>query len=238
MRTKQTSNRLRNNLLRRTARLTKQIGIALLLSAVCLLLTACARTNIRADDNPTVAWEEFCGYLSDGDYRAAIELTDNRLEVGKDDTDDSVEGLMLTTVAESLRAAVIMEPKINGSSAWQSVRLHHLDLALVMQKAIDGIMRETADEEWRHGSYRDDEAIDNAVKDSLCRQLDGDLSDCMVTDVIKVEFRYSDGRWRPVMSSALYSAITGNAAGASGCAERFFREYDARKTSGTRQATG
>ena len=238
MRTKQTSNRLRNNLLRRTARLTKQIGIALLLSAVCLLLTACARTNIRADDNPTVAWEEFCGCLSDGDYRAAIELTGDRLEVGKDDTDDCVEGLMLTTVAESLRAAVIMEPKINGSSAWQSVRLHHLDLALVMQKAIDGIMRETADEEWRHGSYRDDEAIDNAVKDSLCRQLDGDLSDCMVTDVIKVEFRYSDGRWRPVMSSALYSAITGNAAGASGCAERFFREYDARKTSGTRQATG
>lgn len=238
MRTKQTSNRLRNNLLRRTARLTKQIGIALLLSAVCLLLTACARTNIRADDNPTVAWEEFCGCLSDGDYRAAIELTGNRLEVGKDDTDDSVEGLMLTTVAESLRAAVIMEPKINGSSAWQSVRLHHLDLALVMQKALDGIMRETADEEWRHGSYRDDEAIDNAVKDSLCRQLDGDLSDCMVTDVIKVEFRYRDGRWRPVMSSALYSAITGNAAGASGCAERFFREYDARKTSGTRQATG
>ena len=238
MRTKQTSNRLRNNLLRRTARLTKQIGIALLLSAVCLLLTACARTNIRADDNPTVAWEEFCGCLSDGDYRAAIELTGDRLEVGKDDTDDCVEGLMLTTVAESLRAAVIMEPKINGSSAWQSVRLHHLDLALVMQKAIDGIMRETADEEWRHGAYRDDEAIDNAVKDSLCRQLDGDLSDCMVTDVIKVEFRYSDGRWRPVMSSALYSAITGNAAGASGCAERFFREYDARKTSGTRQATG
>ena len=238
MRTKQTSNRLRNNLLRRTARLTKQIGIALLLSAVCLLLTACARTNIRADDNPTVAWEEFCGYLSDGDYRAAIELTGNRLEVGKDDTDDCVKGLMLTTVAESLRAAVIMEPKINGSSAWQSVRLHHLDLALVMQKALDGIMRETADEEWHHGSYRDDEAIDNAVKDSLCRQLDGDLSDCMVTDVIKVEFRYSDGRWRPVMSSALYSAITGNAAGASGCAERFFREYDARKTSGTRQATG
>ena len=238
MRTKQTSNRLRNNLLRRTARLTKQIGIALLLSAVCLLLTACARTNIRADDTPTVAWKEFCGYLSDGDYRAAIELTGNRLEVGKDDTDDSVEGLMLTTVAESLRAAVIMEPKINGSSAWQSVRLHHLDLALVMQKALDGIMRETADEEWHHGSYRGDEAIDNAVKDSLCRQLDGDLSDCMVTDVIKVEFRYSDGRWRPVMSSALYSAITGNAAGASGCAERFFREYDARKTSGTRQATG
>ena len=68
-----------------------------------------------------------------------------------------------------------------------------------------------------------------AVPYETCDQLNGDLSDCLVTDVIKVEFRYKDGKWRPVMSKALYSAITGNAAEASGSVDRFFKVYEAQK---------
>lgn len=203
----------------------------LILSTICifLLITACSKMFVHEDNNPTVAWEQFCEYLSQGDYRAAIEMTGNSIEVTSDDFDDSVEGLMLTTITESIDTDVIMEPRINGTGAWQSVKITHIDMDLLMQKVLSGVMKETRDYEWNHGSYKNDKKISEAVRTSLSNQLNGDLSDCLVTDVIKVEFRYKDGKWRPVMSKALYSAITGNAAEASGSVDRFFKVYEAQK---------
>lgn len=203
----------------------------LILSTICifLLITACSKMFVHEDNNPTVAWAEFCDYLSDGDYRSAIELTGNYIEVSSSNLDDSVEGIVLTKLAENIDMRVITEPKINGTGAWQSVKITHLDMSLLMNKVLSGVMKETTDYEWNHGSYKNDKKISEAVKASLSNQLSGDLSDCLVTDVIKVEFRYKDGKWRPVMTNALYNAITGNAADASESVDSFFKEYDSRK---------
>ena len=113
----------------------------LILSTICifLLITACSKMFVHEDNNPTVAWEQFCEYLSQGDYRAAIEMTGNSIEVTSDDFDDSVEGLMLTTITESIDTDVIMEPRINGTGAWQSVKITHIDMDLLMQKVLSGV---------------------------------------------------------------------------------------------------
>lgn len=182
---------------------------------------------VHEDNNPTIVWEQFCEYLAEGDYRSAIELTGNRLEETSDDFDDSIEGLMITKISESFDANVIMEPKINGTGAWQSVKITHIDMNLLMQKLLAGIMKETTDYEWNHGSYKNNKKISEAVRTSLSNQLNDDLSDCLVTDVIKVEFRYKDGKWILVMSKALYNAITGNATESSESVDRFFEEYSA-----------
>ena len=205
----------------------------LILSTICifLLITACSKMFVYEDNNPTVAWEEFCGYISDGDYRGAIELTGNYIEDSSDTLDDGVEGLMLTKLAENIDMRVITEPKVNGTGAWQSVRITHIDMSLLMQKVLNGVMRETTDYEWNHGSYKTDKKIAEAVKASLSNQLSGDLSDCLVTDVVKVEFRYKDGKWKPVMNKALYNAITGNASEAAASVDSFFADYGIRKSS-------
>ena len=215
-----------------------QIAILIFATVCCFaLITSCSQIFVSDDNNPTVAWEEFCGYISDGDYRAAIEMTGNSIEVSGSDLDDSVEGLMLTKLAESIDTHVVVEPRINGIGAWQSVSITHLDVSLLMKKALDGVMKETEDYEWNHGSYKSDAKIDEAVKTALNHQLSGDLADCMVTDIIKVEFRYKDGRWIPVMTKALYNAITGNAADASGSVDEFFEEYKAQKSAEKKDST-
>ena len=214
--------------------------VLLILSTICifLLITACSKMFVHEDNNPTVAWAEFCEYLSEGDYRAAIEQTGNYIEVSSSNLDDSVEGLMLTKLAENIDMHVIMEPKINGTGAWQSVKITHLDMSLLMNKVLSGVMKETADYEWNHGSYKNDKKISDAVKASLSNQVSGDLSDCLVTEVLKVEFRYKDGKWMPVMSNALYYAITGNAAEASETVDSFFEEYKANKAYNTQKSAG
>lgn len=203
----------------------------LILSTICifLLITACSKMFVHEDNNPDMVWAEFCRYISDGDYRSAIELTGNCIDVSSSNLDDSVEGLMLDTLAANIDMNVISELEINGTGAWQSVEITHLDMNLLMQKVLSGVMKETSDYEWNHGSYKTDKKIAEAVKSSLSNQLSGDLSDCLVTDVVKVEFRYRDGKWKPVMSKELYCAITGNAAEASGCVDSFFKEYDSSK---------
>ena len=195
-----------------------------------LLLTACSRMYVSEDNNPDVAWKEFCGYISDGDLRAAVEMTGNTIDVSRSDIDGSVEGLMLNRLHEYFRAEAVAEPMVNGVRAWQSVKIERLDVALVMKKALAGVMSETWDYEWKHGSYKSDGDIAAAVKDSMRNQLLGDLNDCTVSDVIKVEFRYKNGRWAPVMTDSLYRTITGDAAGASDCVAEFFKEYDDHKT--------
>lgn len=204
---------------------TKLILMAVSVLCSFAVITACSRMYVSADNSPAAAWHEFCGYVSDGDFKAAVEMTGNSIDTAPDDLDGSLEGLILTRLSEYFRADVISQPRINGTGAWQSVRIHHLDMSFVMKKALAGVMKETGDYEWNHGSYKTDGEISDAVKESLHNQLSGDLNDCLVTDVIKVEFRYKDGKWRPVMSDALYNALTGNTSGAYEGVEQFFEEY-------------
>ncbi len=206
-----------------------QLGCAAVLILTAAAVTSCS-ARLTDDNNPTVAWQEFCGYISDGDLRSAVEMTGNTLSVSSADLDDEIEGQLQSLILKSVSVRSLSDAEVSGFSAHQKVEITHLDMRLLTQKALAGIMRETKDYEWKNGSYKTDEEIAEAVKNSLISQLKGDFEDCMVTEEITVEFRYKDDKWIPVMSDELYNALTGYASEVSDFVDGFFEKYQSEQS--------
>ena len=210
-------------------KLNGKILKCLLLSVSALLITgilaSCKSMFVTGDNNPSVALREFCGYISDGDYKAAFDFARCSTDVSPSDPADTVEEALFTRTMESVSIRPASEPEVKGVSAWQTVEITHLDLRLAVRKLLSGVMEETGAYEWEHGSYRTDEEILQAVSESLIRQLDGELDDCMITETVRLKYRYRDGRWSPVMTKELYNALTGYASEAEGIADEFYNDY-------------
>ena len=206
-----------------------KLFLAIMLLATLAAVTSCSEMYVSDDNNPALAWKEFCGYLSDSDYKSAFEMTGNTIDVSPSDYDNEIDGVMLKTVAQSIKVHNSYELKVNGISASQSFDISHIDMKLLMEKVLAGIMEETSEYEWKHGSYKTDEEISNAVQESLASQLNGDFHDCVITEKINVKFRYKNGKWIPVMDESLYRAITGNVSDGADIVDRFFKEYQSEK---------
>jgi hypothetical protein len=211
----------------------KYFILAALTVCAAALLASCNLMYVTDENNPSVAFETFSGYISDGDYRAAFELTGNTVDISSSDLGDSSEEIMLSKIIRSVSMKPLSEPEIKGTSAWQPVSITHLDLRLAVKKLLSGVMDETSAYEWNHGSYKTEEEISQAVYASLCSQLDGDLSDCMITDRVRLQFRYKNGKWTPVMTKPLYNALTGYASETAESIDEFFAEYSAKQSQKT-----
>ncbi len=196
-------------------------------SVICaaVLLSSCRTIYVSENNNPSVALREFCGYISDGDYKAAFELTGCKADISPSDMEKSLEGALLARISQSISITPLSEPEVNGTSAWQSVEISHIDMRLAIKKLLAGVMEETSSYEWKHGSYKTDEDIAEAVYESLRSQLGGDLSDCTITERVKLRYRCKKGKWAPVMTKELYNALTGYASEAAENIDSFFTEY-------------
>ena len=208
----------------------KKIILALMAVSVAAVVTSCSEMFVSDQNSPTVALHEFFGYVSDGDYVSAFEMTGNTIDVSSSDLGGSAEELILARISQSIRIKEITEVKFSGVRASQTILVTHIDMRQMIRKILNGIMDETAEYEWKHGSYKSDEEIAAAVKESLMSQLNGDFSNCVIVEKVKIQYRYKDGRWSPVMNEDLYNAITGHASETSGIVEDFFKEYNAKKS--------
>lgn len=193
------------------------------------VITSCSQIYVSEENSPALAWQEFCACLSDSDYKSAFEMTGNTIDVSSSDFDQEIDGIMLSTIAKSFKVCNSYKLKVNGVHASQSFGVTHIDMKLLLNKVLSGIMEETSEYEWKHGSYKTEEDISNAVRESLLTQMNGDFEDCVVFEKINVEFRYKDGKWMPVMNDSLYRAITGNVSDATGIVDSFFEEYQSKK---------
>lgn len=193
------------------------------------VITSCSQIYVSEENSPALAWQEFCACLSDSDYKSAFEMTGNTIDVSSSDFDQEIDGIMLSTIAKSFKVCNSYKLKVNGVHASQSFGVTHIDMKLLLNKVLSGIMEETCEYEWKHGSYKTEEDISNAVRESLLTQMNGDFEDCVVFEKINVEFRYKDGKWMPVMNDSLYRAITGNVSDATGIVDSFFEEYQSKK---------
>ena len=213
---------------------------ALIAAAACitLLFASCKRMYITEDNNPTVALNTFCGFVSDGDYKAAFEFTGSAVDISPSDLKNSMEGVILSKIIQSVSITPLSEPEVSGRSAWQSVEMTHLDLRLAVRKMLAGVMEETSAYEWKHGSYKTRQEVADAVYESFRAQLDGDLSDCTVTETIKITYRYKNGVWTPVMTEPLYQALTGYASEAAESVDEFFAGYRSNNAAESQDAAG
>lgn len=207
-------------------------GLVLALSLLAaVLVSACTDVTLTDDNNPSAALRQFCACISDGDYGAAFALTGNTVDVSASDLDNSLEGLMLGTMIRSIRIEEITDVTVNVVTARQKLSVTHLDMRLVVKDVLAEVMEETREYEWKHGSYKTDEEIAAAVEEILRARLEGDMSACVTTEWIQMEYRFANGRWHPVMSGELYDALTGHAAEATGSVTEFFEAYRSARSS-------
>ena len=218
----------------RTIHSMKKSLIILSLTAISIfaLVTAasCSDMYVKEDNSPTTAWQEFCRYISDGDLKSAIEMTGNTMDVSSSDFENEVEGRMVALLYENISIRTVSDVDVKGVKAWQTVEISNIDLRLMIKKALAGIMEETSAYEWEHGSYKTDEQVVEAVNQSLLTQMNNGFDDCITTEKIRVEFRYKDGKWTPVMTEGLYNALTGYASETSECVDSFFKDYASKKS--------
>ena len=210
--------------------------VLLALTGVCAAVAVFfSQKNYATEyNNPDLVLDQFLAYVSEGDIPSAIEMTGARTDLssdfsgkaGSDSMSDlsGVEERLLWHTFHHVSVRHRSGMKVSGRDAWAELTLVYPDTRLVMRNAVEGALQETADDEWKHGSYANDEEILAAVKDALPRHLGDNAEKTMITEKVRVGFRFRDGQWRLRMSDDLYRALTGNLSGAAESADEIFRE--------------
>ena len=211
----------------------KKAIAALMLGAAAAILavvvTSCVRNYATEGNHPADTLAQFLEYVSDGDLSSVMKMTGTETDVSSSDS-GRVEKRLLEVITQNTSVTGYQELRIEGKRAWTTLGILHPDAALIMRQAVPGVIEETKEYEWKHGSYKTDEEISQAIEESLLRQLEGNLINTMITDRIRVEFRFTeDKKWVLVMSDELFNALTGNLSQAGESIDGYFEEYKARK---------
>ncbi len=188
---------------------TKALCIATL-SVILVLLTSCTALLVSDVNNPRLAWEQFSEYISDGDFSAAFEMTENSNISPLSDSDSEYINLLLDGMSKSYKYEFVSDTDVFGVTAWQTVAITALDMRILAENAVVGSVEEAKAYAYKNGSYKDDAEITAAVNKKITELLVSS-SDCLSTTVVRVEFSYSDGKWKPVMSDTLYDVLSGYA---------------------------
>lgn len=186
-------------------------GTLLLLigAAAAVLATGCSDRLATDTDNPRLAWEAFMRYYSDGQYVSAFDLAGCRLKVSGSDFDDGVNGQYLRRLSETARFRFVSDSDVRGVKATQRIELTTLDMRKLVRNAAEPMLTELDGKIQKNGSFRTDEALEEALREHMAALLSDDCEDSLTTEEIRVSFRYQDGAWHPVMDKALYRALTG-----------------------------
>ena len=158
-------------------------------------------------------------------------MTGNTVDTVSGSDNEAVDELVMSKLLQKIKIEALSEPKTNAIIAKQPVRISYVDMGMLMKKLFSGVLAETSEYEWNHGSYENDDQIAEAIKNSLTNQLNGEFDDCIVTDTITIEYHYKDGKWFPLMSKELYRALTGNADKCIDSVEELIKEYENKKSS-------
>lgn len=188
---------------------TKTLCIAAL-SVILVLLTSCTAMLVSDDNNPRLAWEQFSEYISSGDFSAAFDMTENSNISPLSDSDSEYINLLLDGISKSYKYEFVSDTDVFGVTAWQTVSITALDMRILAENAVVGSVEEAKAYAYKNGSYKDDAEITAAVNKKITELLVSS-SDCLSTTVVRVEFSYSDGKWKPVMSDTLYNVLSGYA---------------------------
>ena len=178
------------------------------LGIILAMLTSCTSMLVSDSNNPKLAWQEFSQYISQGNFTAAFDMTQNG-SVSVDPEDDSEYAeLLMKAISDSYTYEFVSDTDVFGVTAWQNIAITSLDMRVLAENAVSGAVKDAEAYAYKNGSYETDEEIAAAVNVKMTELLTSP-SDCLSTTVVRVEFSYSDGKWLPVMSDKLYEVISG-----------------------------
>jgi len=209
----------------------KRLFILILLAAVvCVAAVAVinSRSYVTDDNNPELVLQQFVDFVSSGDIESAIEMTGATTDlsdaVSGSDFSGSAEAKIIQSVFLNIKIQECSSINVDGKKAWVDIILVHPDAGLIIKKALEGVMQETHDYEWKNGSYKNEEQISQAVRESLSGHIGDELKKTMITEKIRVQFRFHSGKWEMLMTDELYDALTGGISKATESVDEFFKE--------------
>lgn len=177
---------------------------------VLMLLTACTSLLVNNECNPRLSWQKFFGYISDGDYSAAFEMTGNSFsDEVTSNSDLELDNVFMQKLSECFDYEFVSDTDVMGVTAWQTVKITNLDMRKLAEKAVNLAVEDAKTYAYKNGSYKTDEEILAAVRNNLIELLPNVDEDCLTTVSLRVKFCYRKGDWSPVIDDELYDIISG-----------------------------
>lgn len=215
----------KNNLMKKIKICGTKIFCIAALGMLLAMLTSCTSLLISDSSNPCLAWKEFSQYISEGNFTAAFDMTQNASVSMPSENDSEYSELLMKAVADSYTYEFVSDTDAFGITAWQTVAITALDMRRLAENAVSGAIEDAKAYAYKNGSYETDEEIAAAVNVKMTELLTSP-SDCLSTTVIRVEFSYSDGEWKPVMSDKLYEIISGYSSQANDAISDYLKRMD------------
>ena len=91
-----------------------RIKIALLIAVTaCFLgvIIGFSTMFVSSENNPVIAYEQFCGYISDGDFRAVIEMTGNTVDTVSGSDNEAVDELVMSKLLQKIKIIAFLQEK-------------------------------------------------------------------------------------------------------------------------------
>lgn len=175
-----------------------------------MLLTACTSLLVNNECNPCLSWQKFFGYISDGDYSAAFEMTGNSFSDNlTSESDLELNNMFVKKLSECCDYEFVSDTDVMGVTAWQTIKITALDMRKLAKKALNLAVEDAKSYAYKNGSYKTDEEIFAAVRNNLIQLLPNVDEDCLTTVQLRVKFCYRNGDWAPVIDEELYDVISG-----------------------------
>lgn len=194
----------------------KRIFTAVLLAAALLFLTGCgAAKSLTQLPEPSESVEAFFDCLKREDYAGVDELVYNYTTLGMAEIDanasdsDTATDVLLYELLRDNREYKLGTAEINGRDAKADLSLTTLDYRKLTEPLGEKVTEAVKAAKYRGQTFQSASDINPVINSELEKLMEVSGSDMMTTEKFELEMKYSDKKWKLVISDELYKALIG-----------------------------
>ncbi len=181
--------------------------------AMLFSISGCSEDGVSLTElpNPAESAEMFFEHLDNEEYSQADDMIFNYTTLGMvpvDDVDDPLMQIFYRELVAHRKITPIMEPKVTGKTAVMTVQVSSLDLRKVYAPLSENVKAIIYDMRFDGQAVDSSEEILAITTDELSKIIT-DNKDLITTGIFAVEFTYTGGEWKLIISDELYSALIG-----------------------------
>lgn len=177
------------------------------LSGLILVMVSCTSMLVSDTNNPQLTWNSFSEHISKNDMKSAFEMSANA-DISEALSKSDFTALLKKNIADCYSFKYTADTDVLGVAAWQEMDITFLDVRKLAGQGIVLTVKQAEEHNRKLGSYKSDAEIKAAVYENL-NAIIISPSDYINTEHIRVEFNYSDGVWKPVITDQLYDILSG-----------------------------
>ena len=190
---------------------------AVLLAVLLFILSGCGPAkSLTKLPEPSESVKEFFTCLKREDYAGVDELVYNYSTLGMaevtadvSDSDAMTDKLLYELLRDSRDYKLSGQGKISGREAQIDLSLTTLDYRKLAEPLGEKVTQAVKEAKYRGQTFASASDISPVIISELEKFMEVSASDVMTTEDFTVEMKYSDKKWKIVVSDELYKALIG-----------------------------